>query len=553
MAYELPEDLIRQVKMATRAEAGLTDYDLTHDLLPLPSLSEAVAAFDPSPPYLRCKNCNGRLLRGVQSLLCIYCGRSNDVPPDPISFRDTFAYHWLLGSLHLDGSELVGLTTEKNELSRGQDMPKDAIPLSDFLNLKVVWSTEVKKKETASNKKTEDRSYLSLTGLDLDNFFSGSEMLNTSGTPEEHSHKCNHVEAAEVRESITHNDLSFFQNAVPSNSAIHSSESKNGAKTSAKEVATHEDFNLWQNVQPSEIPARTPNDNDADGNSFSGWEATFQSADPGDHLDKSKTFAPFVTSGNQGDGSKSSDPSSGSTVDLSSQLDSVFGHREEVKDGSTQTGTAASPSAGDWNDDLWNNLSSKVSQQTGQSDSTFGITDAVPQQPQGLDWFEVGEGQSNNVNAPSNNLASEDVYEWNDFESLTSVNVSSSENFAIQNQNQLISTSAKASDFNLFTTDNKFEEMDFGSFSQADPFPSSLSKENALAEMYDIGLEVSSSDRVVDIESDTGPWPAELVRGDVNTAGSQQIDVEKVSPMHDLSFMLENTLSLPPKSNDLHS
>ncbi|KAI5650509.1 hypothetical protein M9H77_36514 [Catharanthus roseus] len=378
MAYELPEVLIRQVKMATRTEAGLANYDLTQDLPPLPSLSEAVAAFDPSPPYLRCKNCKGRLLRVVQSLLCIYCGRSNDVPPDPIWFRDTFAYRWLLESLYLDGSELVGLTTEKNELSRGQDTPKDAIPLSDILNLKVAWSTEVKKKETASNKKREDRSSLSLTEFDLDNFFSGSEMLNTSGTPEEHSHKSNHVEATEVKESTTLNNLSFFQNLEPYKSVIHSSESKDGAETSAKELATHEDFNFLENVQPSEIPARTPNNNDADDNSFSGWEATFQSADPGVQLDKYKTFAPFVTSGNQGDGFKSSDPSSGSMVDLSSPLDSIFGHREEVKYGSTET-------------------------------------DAVPQQPQGFDWFEVGEWQSNNVNAPSDNLAPGDDYSFNEW------------------------------------------------------------------------------------------------------------------------------------------
>lgn len=64
-----------------------------------------------------------------------------------------------------------------------------------------------------------------------------------------------------------------------------------------------------------------------------------------------------------------------------------------------------------------------------------------------------------------------------------------------------------------------------------------------------------SNGRVVDIESDTGPWPAELARGDVNTAGSQQIGVvEKVvSQMHDFSFMLVNTLSLPPNCNNLHS
>lgn len=107
MAYEIPVDLIRQVKTVTRADAGLSDYDPTGDIPPLPSISEAVAALDPSPPYLRCKICKGKLLRGVQSVICIYCGRPNDVLPDPISFKDTLACRWLLESLHLDGSVCV--------------------------------------------------------------------------------------------------------------------------------------------------------------------------------------------------------------------------------------------------------------------------------------------------------------------------------------------------------------------------------------------------------------------------------------------------------------
>ncbi|CAI9090110.1 OLC1v1024801C1 [Oldenlandia corymbosa var. corymbosa] len=114
MAYQLPDDLIRQVQLATRAESGLSHYDPTQNLSPLPAISETVASFDPSPPYLRCKNCKGRLLRGVQSVLCVYCGRPTDNLHDSICFKDSLAYGWLLESLQLDGSEIVGPLLEES-------------------------------------------------------------------------------------------------------------------------------------------------------------------------------------------------------------------------------------------------------------------------------------------------------------------------------------------------------------------------------------------------------------------------------------------------------
>lgn len=109
MAFELPSDLIQQAKILTRTEAGLPDYLPDDPSLPaMPSLSATVAAFDPSPPYLRCKRCQGRLLRGLQSLICIYCGhklhQNPDVAPDPISFKSTVGYQWFLQALRLDGS-----------------------------------------------------------------------------------------------------------------------------------------------------------------------------------------------------------------------------------------------------------------------------------------------------------------------------------------------------------------------------------------------------------------------------------------------------------------
>lgn len=107
MDFQVPTDLIRQLQHSLRNQAGLSSYDPSDPTLPaLPSLRGSVSGFDPSPPYLRCKHCQGRLLRGLQSIICVYCGKRQpkDVTPDPIRFKSTLGYKWLLQSLDLDGS-----------------------------------------------------------------------------------------------------------------------------------------------------------------------------------------------------------------------------------------------------------------------------------------------------------------------------------------------------------------------------------------------------------------------------------------------------------------
>ena len=107
MAMGIPYDLIRQVQISLRKEANLSSYDPDDPSLPgLPSPQQTLAQLDPSPPYLRCKQCEARLLRGVQSLICVFCGRHQrrDPPPEPLNFRDTLGCRWLLESLDLDGS-----------------------------------------------------------------------------------------------------------------------------------------------------------------------------------------------------------------------------------------------------------------------------------------------------------------------------------------------------------------------------------------------------------------------------------------------------------------
>ena len=110
---EIPIDLIKQVQISLRNHANLSSYDPNDTSFPnLPSLEEAITSLDPSPPYLRCKHCHGRLLRGLQSLICVFCGKETvkeELPPDPINFRNTLGYTWLLQSLNLDGSVCLSL------------------------------------------------------------------------------------------------------------------------------------------------------------------------------------------------------------------------------------------------------------------------------------------------------------------------------------------------------------------------------------------------------------------------------------------------------------
>ncbi|KAL3507015.1 hypothetical protein ACH5RR_032397 [Cinchona calisaya] len=605
MAYdnELVTDLIQKVQQATRAEAGLSHYDPTRKPLPpLPSISESVTYFDPAPPnHLRCRNCKGGLLRGLQSLICVYCGRPNDVVPDLISFKDTLAYSWLLESLHLDGSETVGPPSEKGDLKRGQSTPKVEISLSELLDFKITWPVEEEKGENVSNKKPVEWSYKKLTGFNLDNFFHESRRTDSSNAPKERPVTSNGVVTAEIKGPTTHHNLSCFENVKLSESAVQPSTYKNNG-------------------------------------AFSGWEADFQPANFGDHFGDSNSFDPGVDSSstlNLHEISKLPNPSNDSTVDSSSQLEFVFEPSGESKNERSNDGSVASPSIGDWtsdhlwnnskmeafvwneqpdpavrvndalpednmsnvdlslqldsifepvkdskdgnekedsatspsindwtSDEQWNNVNKEAAPQAQQRDATVGVKDAFPQDnasnlSTSLDWFQVNQLQ-NNASASANNLMSGDeglFDDWNDFTYSTHVQ-DSSQTAPTHSHEQSISASECTLKLNLSSSDNNLEDMDFGSFSQADPLPRSSSKGSVFSEMHTIGLDVSTPDRVIDTKTNTGEGVGKsATSGDTNVAFDQSRENVQLllSKMHDLSFMLENNLSLPPKSEGFDS
>ncbi|KAK4777374.1 hypothetical protein SAY87_017561 [Trapa incisa] len=107
MPYPIPLDTIHQLQISLRKEAKIPSYDPTDPQLPkFPSLEQSISQLEPSPSYMRCKHCKGRLIRGIKSLFCVFCGKDQfgEIPPDPINFRSTTGHSWLLESLQLDGS-----------------------------------------------------------------------------------------------------------------------------------------------------------------------------------------------------------------------------------------------------------------------------------------------------------------------------------------------------------------------------------------------------------------------------------------------------------------
>ncbi|KAL0703335.1 hypothetical protein Bca4012_069760 [Brassica carinata] len=171
MATEISLDLINNLKVSLRKEAKL-DYSDSYTLA-LPTVPEAIAELDASPPYLRCRNCKGKLLRGIESLICVFCGeqqRTSENPPDPIKFTSTCGYKWFLTSLDLDGLEMVEPLKETNGSRIGAKAPvAKGISVSEFLDFEVQWLAREEK--ASNNVPDDDKNRLDLGGISLDDYF----------------------------------------------------------------------------------------------------------------------------------------------------------------------------------------------------------------------------------------------------------------------------------------------------------------------------------------------------------------------------------------------
>lgn len=355
MDFDVPTDLINRAQIGFREGAGLSLFDPKDTTLPsLPTVEASISTLDSSPSYLRCKYCKGKLLRGLQSLICIYCGeyQKKDLHPDPISFNSSNGYRWLLQSLNLNGSERVGSLAEGSGMHGGQSPAEDEVTLSKLLDLQISWRDKPKKPENSfDNKTSEHGSSLNVGTADLDNFFTESKRAIVSDASEE--------------QPVT---------------------SKNDQN---KAFGGHENLTLFQNVLPLETFVTSSID--SSGDASSGWNAEFLSEDTKMEDENSKSVDPFV----------------GAEADLSVHMDAVFGQMEGLNNTKLNDESDTVPSTGkDWiQDDLFANMSSATFQQAEQLESVVQAKDGLSGHlneisSEGIDgdWFSDDIWQKSSAN-----------------------------------------------------------------------------------------------------------------------------------------------------------
>ncbi|KAK7362085.1 hypothetical protein VNO77_04185 [Canavalia gladiata] len=372
MAFEMPLDQIKHLQILLRKEANLSWYQPEKEenlaLPKLPSVGETIAKLDPSPPYLRCKNCNGRLLRGVQSSICVFCSTNprKNLPPEPIKFKNTIGYRWLLESLQLDGLEMVAPMVDENASNWGRSESGDEIPLSELLDLEIRWPSDEADRAPSSTSDSaafQGKSSLSLSGVDLDSFF-------------------------DRRES----DSELFEQNLASGRQV--------SAASDDTFQANENLSLFQNVQPLEAAAGSAEEKSGD--SFSSWAANFKSASSGPVHEESKS------------------------VDHSKvELDTVSGSCKDSVD--VKKNDNFNPSASTENDwfqgDGWRTSNSEVHSQIGKSELTVDLNDAKAAESasgstRNLDWMQDDQWQGSDTKT-TNVVATDEVDasfdEWNDF------------------------------------------------------------------------------------------------------------------------------------------
>lgn len=353
MDFDVPTDLINRAQIGFREGAGLSSFDRNDTTLPsLPTVEASISTLDSSPSYLRCTYCKGKLLRGLQSLICIYCGeyQKKDLHPDPISFNSSNGYRWLLQSLNLNGSERVGSLAEGSGIHGGPSPAEDEVTLSDLLDLQISWGDKPKKPENSFDNKTGHGSSLNVGTDDLDNFFTESKRAIVSD--------------ASVEQPVT---------------------SKNDQN---KAFGGQENLTLFQNVVPLETSVTSSID--VIGDASSGWNAEFQSAETKMEDENSKSVDPFV----------------GAEADLSVHMDAVFGQMEGLNDTKLNVDSDTVPSTGkDWiEDDLFANMSSTTFKQAEQlesvqaKDGLSGHLNDISSEGIDGDWFSDGNWQMSSAN-----------------------------------------------------------------------------------------------------------------------------------------------------------
>ncbi|KAI3809742.1 hypothetical protein L1987_19342 [Smallanthus sonchifolius] len=609
MDFDIPTDLIDKAQIGFRAAAGLSSFDRKYTTLPSISTVEAsISSLDPSPSYLRCKSCQGKLLRGLQSLICIYCGENQkkDLHPDPISFNSTHGYSWLLQSLNFNGSERIGSLAEGSEINGGQSPAEDELTLSELLDLKISWQHEPEKLENNFNIKTsEHNSSLDLGTTDFDHFFSKSmqkSAIASDDVLEEQpvASKADQHRIIEGQENITSDWNAEFQFAdtKKENEKLESVDLFEGAEA---DLSAHMDVAFGQTES---FDFKKPNDNSdpfQDDLFANMGSATFQQNEQLDSVVQAKDglsgdlndFNSKNVDGdwfNDGNWQKSSVKSTLNDVSLQDNPNDSSTDRFEnanwQKSSANNTATIKDDNytlhdgslqdnpndiSTDWFEDTnWQKVSTNNTTATIKEDNLFDskphANDLIQSEKPDLDnsdkhhsditdWFQNSQWAIGGSSSTPSIVVSKDddddgFGEWNDFTNSTGNQDSWKES---GNEKADFGTSEKMSELNLFQSAVNSQEVDFGNFLQSDIFSGDKNSNDTRA-AYDIFSEASTAVRNANTEAGDNVEGSKNDEITPNATASLKDDVQMLmSQMHDLSFMLKNELSVPSKPDDIGS
>ncbi|CDY18289.1 BnaC05g03120D [Brassica napus] len=659
MATEISLDLINNLKVSLRKEAKL-DYTDSYTLA-LPTAPEAIAELDASPPYLRCRNCKGKLLRGTDSLICVFCGkqqRTSDNPRDPIKFTSTCGYKWFLTSLDLDGLEMVEPLKETNGSRIGAKVPvAKGISVSEFLDFEVQWLAREEK--ASNNVPDDDKNRLDLGGISLDDYFveergdfskvdpvesrleeeddfkdprslSLFDGVKTQGVDESQQ---NEKDAQKNVSSGEHENLSLFagRDAQDKGENLSLFEGVDDQRTSSSKNVESFDF-----LEGKDAQRNSSSKEDESFGLFKGKDAERSSASKDAERNISskededfglfegalstnadlKSFDDMVVASSSDWGSDfqsvsqeniSGDPFVNSQVDLSAHMDSVFGSGKDLfYEKPADSSTDYVSKAGDW---LQDDLFGGVTRKTQNNDQTVHeglVMGGNGSSSMDIDWIGDDLWQTSEKKAvektPTDDNDGDD--DWNDFASsvnsktpsnLLSRTMESSQeetfdglahvenDFKEQSKderqnsdtgvmsdiakgqeddlfgawdsftpsnvlqtpvqpptNHVNSFAEQNQEINLFGENNHHRDLPF------DYFPESKDQTNP-EEVKDMPSGTLSVERTSD--PDGKDQTLDLV-GTTAISRKSKSDVgeELMSQMHDLSFMLETELSVPPIS-----
>ncbi|CAG7900235.1 hypothetical protein HID58_031249 [Brassica napus] len=668
MATEISLDLINQLNLSLRKNAKLSSLDSSS--LSLPTAPEAIAELDPSPPYLRCRNCKGKLLRGIESLICVFCGeqqRTSDNAPDPIKLTSTSAYKWFLTSLDLDGSEMVEAIKETSGSSRGGKVPVvKGVALSEFLDLEVQWCA---REEMSDGVSVQKKSPLNMGGISLDDYFvEEREELSKVDTAES--------KAVEDDDFKDPRSLSLFD-SVKSQGVVESQQSENVGLVKGNDAKKNESLSLFagrdgqdsvslaeqgnfgffegkdsehsfkedENLSlfdgkaapgtsssikddsfgffgSSDAQRTSSSKEDESFGFFEGKDAQRNSASKEDgnlglfegkddqrnsSSKEDESFGLFegapssddkvVASSSDWDSDFqsvsqekiSSDPFVSSPADLSAHMDSVFGSGKQA-----DSSTAYVSKAGDWlQDDLFGNVTGKSQNNDKNEGQVLGGNGSSSMD---IDWIGDDLWQTSEKKAIEKTPTNDDDDDWNDFASSANSKTPSNllsrtmersqedifdgmshvkEQSEYEKQNtatSMISDIAKGQeDDDLFGTWDSFASSTvlqtpvqpptnhvnqsaeqnqgmnlFGESNQQSDLDSGLFSESIGGQTYSEEVKAMPSGTLT--SERTGDPDGQDQVTTVSRKSKSDVAEELMSQMHDLSFMLETKLSVPPIS-----